>query len=176
MRRRRHARLVSVDSARSWVRPPDFPCAARVPHERGTLESVDRDAALDKIVTLLDAGGDTSVNTSMRLPSSLRDAASLAVEHLGLAASTTALTTAALRSAIETAVMAAALEAHYDLAPHARPTLAETALALAAQDSSPIAEHPELIEQAAAEVVAYRPNADADDVLLWATARRSAHA
>lgn len=147
-----------------------------VPRERGTLGSVNLDAVLDKIVTLLDAGDETSVNTSMRLPSSLRDAASLAVEHLGLATSTTALTAAALRSAIETAVMAAALEAHYDLVPHSRPTLAETALALAAQDSSPLADHPELIKQAAADVVAHRPNADADDILLWATARRSAHA
>jgi hypothetical protein len=128
---------------------------------------------LDKITALLDADDDSTVNTSMRIPSALRDAASLAVEHLGVASTTTALTSVALRSAIETAVMAAALEAHYRMAPDARPTLAEMALALAAQDGSPLAARQELLEQAAADVLARRPDADADDVLLWAEAQQA---
>lgn len=109
----------------------------------------------------------------MRLPSALRDAASLAVEHLGIAASTTTLTAAALRSALETAVMEAALESHYEQHPNARPSLAEVALALAAQDGSPLADRPDIIERAAADVTKGHPGADADDVLLWAEAQHA---
>ena len=122
---------------------------------------------------LLDATEDATVNTSMRLPSALRDAAALAVERLGVAGSTTTLTTAALRSALETAVMEAALQAHYREHTGARPTLAEVALALAAQDGSPLAARPEVIERAAAQVAARHPGADADDVLLWAEAQQA---
>lgn len=128
---------------------------------------------IDTITALLDAGDDTTVNTSMRIPSALRDAASLAVDHLGVASSTTALTSDVLRAAIETAVMAAALEAHYRRAPDTRPTLAEIALALAAQEGSPLAARRELVERAAADVLARRPDADADDVLLWAEAQQA---
>lgn len=129
---------------------------------------------LDQLNALLDAPEDATVNTSMRLPATLRDAAALAVEKLGVAASTTTLASAALRSALETAVMEAALEAHYTQHPATRPTLAEVALALAAQDGSTLADRPELLEQAAAEVLARHPGADADDVLLWAEAQQVA--
>ncbi len=70
--------------------------------------------------------------------------------------------------------MNAALEAHYSQYPSVRPSLAEVALALAAQDGSPLAHHPDLVEQAAAEVVTRHPDADADDVLLWAEAQQAA--
>lgn len=133
----------------------------------GTIE------VLDEINRLLDADGGVTVNTSMRLPSGLRDAASLAVRHLGVAESTTGLAAASLRRFLETVVMEAALEAHFDEHPHARPSLAEVALALAAQDGSPLADRPELVERAAVEVVEYRPDADADDVLLWALAQQA---
>lgn len=128
---------------------------------------------LDRINAYLDAEDDSTVNTSMRLPTALRDAAALAVAHLGVAPSTTALTATALRAALETAVMEAALEAHYEHHPSARPSLAEVALALAAQDGSPLADRPGLIEQAAIEVRRCRPDADADDVLLWAQAQQA---
>lgn len=132
---------------------------------------------LDQINALLDQDDDGStVNTSMRLPANLRDAAALAVERLGLAPSTTTLTATALRSVLETAVMGAALEAHYDQHPDARPSLAEVALAAAAQDGSPLAERPELIERAAEEIAARHPDADADDVLLWAEAQQAVRA
>ena len=131
---------------------------------------------LDEINRLLDADTDTTVNTSMRLPAALRDAAALAVEHLGVAASTTGLTAAALRRALQTAVTQAALEAHFEQHPHARPSLAEVALALAAQDGSPLAERPELLERAAVQVLARYPDADADDVLLLAEAQAAVHA
>ncbi|MGH3371520.1 MAG: hypothetical protein ACRDPR_16135 [Nocardioidaceae bacterium] len=129
---------------------------------------------LDRINELLGTEDSSTVNTSMRLPTALRDAAALAVEHLGVAPSTTTLTAAALRSALETAVMEAALQAHFRDHPDARPSLAEAALALAAQDGSPLAGRPEVIERAAADVVVRRPGADADDVLLWAEAQQAA--
>jgi hypothetical protein len=70
----------------------------------------------------------------------------------------------------ETEAMTAALEAHYAEYPHARPTLAEVALALAEQDRSSLADHPEVFEKAA-EVLLARPDADrfdAYDVLVLA--------
>lgn len=137
---------------------------------------MDELTVLDDINRLLDADDETTVNTSMRLPATLRDAAALAVDHLGVASSTTAMTAAALRAALETVVMTTALESHYQQHPEARPSLVEVALALAAQDGSPLAQRPDLIERAAAEVTAGHPNADADDVLLWAEAQRSATA
>ncbi len=129
--------------------------------------------ALDQIDKLLDADDGSTVNTSMRLPVTLRDAAALAVDHLGVAPSTTALTATALRAALETALMEASLEAHYEQHPHARPSIAEVALALAAQDGSPLASQPAAIERAAEELIALHPDADADDVLLWAEAQQA---
>lgn len=102
-----------------------------------------------------------------------RGGAALAVDELGVAPATTTLTATALRDAIETAVMDAALRDHYRAHPQARPELAEVARAPAAQDGSPLADRPDLLEQAAAEVTARHPDADADDVLLWAEAQQA---
>ena len=132
---------------------------------------MDASAALDELNRLLDVADDDTVNTSMRLPVALRDAAALAVDHLGAAPSTTAMTAAALRQTIETIVMETALRVHYEQHPGAKPTLAEVALALAEQDGSPLAERPDLVEAAAASVVLRHPDADGDDVLLWAEAQ-----
>lgn len=129
--------------------------------------------AIDRINSLLDAGDGATVNTSMRLPATLREAAALAVNHLGAAPSTTILTAQALRFALETAVMGAALEGHYRQHPSTRPTLVRLALAAAAQDGSPLAGRPELIERAAAQILTRHPDADADDVLLWAEAQQA---
>ncbi|MDZ7678219.1 MAG: hypothetical protein U5K29_06685 [Acidimicrobiales bacterium] len=126
---------------------------------------------LEQINQLLDAGDTATVNTSMRLPSNLRDAAALAVEQLGAAPSVTTMTATALRRALETLVMESALRLHYDENPDARPSLAEVAQALATQDGSPLADRPDLIASAAEAVLARRPGADADDVLLWAEAQ-----
>ena len=134
---------------------------------------MDRLVAIDEINRLLDEASAETVNTSMRLPLYLRDAAALAVAHLGVAASTTTLTATVLRQALETAVMDAALQAHYAQHPEVRPSLAEVALALAAQDGSPLAERPALIHAAAAAVIARHPDADADDVLLWVEAQQA---
>lgn len=127
--------------------------------------------ALDELHRLLDVTGDETVNTSMRLPAALRDAAALAVEQFDAAPSTTTMAANALRQALETLVMETALRLHYEQHPEAKPTLIEVALALAAQDGSPLAGRPEVIAAAADAVVSRRPGADADDVLLWAEAQ-----
>lgn len=154
---------------------PVAPCpnVCRAPRATEPLvhSSVARHDVLDRINDLLDAKDDSTINTPMRVPSALREAASLAVEHLGVASSTTTLTAAAVRSTVETAVMEAALESHYEQHPDSRPSLAEVALALGAQDGSPVADRLDRIERAAAEVTSHRPDADADDVLLWAEAQ-----
>jgi hypothetical protein len=141
---------------------------------RGTLLAMDVLQALDEMNRLLDSTDDETVNTSMRLPVALRDAAALAVTQFGAAPSTTALTAAALRHVVETLVMETALELHYLQHPAAQPSLAEVALALAAQDGSPLAERPDLIADAAHAVLQRRADADADDVLLWAEAQLAA--
>jgi len=125
---------------------------------------------LDRLNALLDADEDATSNTSMRLPTALRNAAALAV-GVGLATSTTALTAAALRAALETAVMRAALDEHYQQHPDARSSLAEVALALAEQTGSPIAQHPAALAFATEQLLARHPDADAHDVLLWAEAQ-----
>lgn len=64
-----------------------------------------------------------------------------------------------------TDAMDAALRAHRAAHPAASPTLAEVAQALAAQDGSPLAEHPDLLDRA---VGLTAPDADPDDVLACA--------
>lgn len=144
-----------------------------MPRGRGIFDDVVDLTVLDRIIEFLDAEEESTVNTSMRLPAALRDAAALAVGGLGVASSTTSLTAAALRSALETAVMEAALEAHYHQHPGARPSLGEVAIALAGQGGSPLADRPDLIEQAAIDVTARHPGADAADILLWAEAQQA---
>jgi hypothetical protein len=131
---------------------------------------VETNDAIDKLVLLLDAEDDETANTSMRIPTGLRDAAALAVNELGAAPSTTAMMTSALRRHLDAVVMRAALESHYEKNPHARPTLAELAIAAVELDGHPLAKRPALLRQAAAEVAKRRPNATADDVILWAEA------
>ena len=55
--------------------------------------------------------------------------------------------------------------------PEVRPSLAELAIAAAELDGNPLAATPDLIREAAAAIVDRRPDADADDVLIWAEAR-----
>lgn len=107
----------------------------------------------------------------MRIPESLRDAAALAVEHLDIAPSTTALTAEALRSRLEALVLQAALDEHYSDNPKARPSLGDLAVAAAELDGHLLASRPEVLRRAAKDVVKSHPQADADDVLLWAEAQ-----
>jgi hypothetical protein len=127
--------------------------------------------AIERISELLDGGGPETANTSMRIPTALRDAAALAVRELGAAPSATALTTAALRATLEAVVMQAVLDDHYEHHPQARPDLGDLAVAAAELDGHPLAAEPERLRQAAAEIAAKHPDASADDVLLWAEAR-----
>jgi len=131
---------------------------------------------IDRINELLDSTDDQTVNTSMRIPSALRDAAALAVNELDLAPSTTVLTANALRAGLEAAVMQAVLDRHFQEYPDARPTLADLAIAAAELDGHPLAGQPDVLRQSAAEVEQRHPAAGPEDVLLWAEARTSAAA
>jgi hypothetical protein len=130
-----------------------------------------RSAIIERISELLDSGEIETANTSMRIPTPLRDAAALAVSELGVAPSATALTTLALRATLESVVMQAALDDHYDQHPEAQPDLADLAVAAAELDGHPLAAEPERLRRAAAEIVAGHPDAGPDEVLLWAEAR-----
>lgn len=130
-----------------------------------------RSKVIERLTELLTASETASVNTSMRLPAALHEAAVLAVAELGAAPTTTQLTTAALRGALEGILMNAAIEEHYAAHPDARPVLGDLAVAAAELDGHPLAASPDLLRQAAEELAARRPGATPDDVLLWAEAR-----
>ncbi|MEX1217223.1 MAG: hypothetical protein WEA11_01730 [Acidimicrobiales bacterium] len=108
----------------------------------------------------------------MRLPATLREAANLATEHLGVGPSTTAYVAALLRTAIESALLTGVLETHYEHFPQDRPSLGEIALGVAEIDGNPLANFPALITKAAAEILITHPDASPDDVLLWAEAQQ----
>lgn len=133
--------------------------------------SMDVMQAVDRISELLESDMGQTSNTSMRIPTALRDAAAIAVRELGAAPSTTALTAAALRASLEAAVMQAVLDDHFRQYPEARPSLGDLAVAAAELDGHPLAGEPARIRQAALEVAARHPDAEPEDVLLWAEAR-----
>lgn len=70
--------------------------------------------------------------------------------------------------------MLAALEVHFEPYPAARPTLADLALVAAEWDGSPLAQQPDLLRRSAEEIVQRHPDAEPEDVLLWAEAREYA--
>jgi hypothetical protein len=137
---------------------------------------VTREEAIDRINELLSSTDPETINTSMRIPKALREAAALAVDELGMALSTTALTANALRMALEGGVVLEVLEAHFEQYPEARPTLAEMAVVTAEWDDNPLAKRPDLLRRYAEEIVQRHPNAEPEDVLLWAEAREYAAA
>ncbi len=69
--------------------------------------------------------------------------------------------------------MQAALDEHFTAHPDARPSLADLAVAAAQLDGHPLASQPDVLRRAAEAIVERHPNADADDVLLWAEALTS---
>jgi hypothetical protein len=125
------------------------------------------DRRLKRFLDLLDAPAGDTAGTSVRLPSSLRDAAVVATE-LGLAATTTEVTVRGLRDVLEAFAQRAVLEAHYREHPGARPSLAEVALATAELDGNPLAHDPALIRRAADAVTAIKDEPTPDDVLIYA--------
>lgn len=133
--------------------------------------AMDVTQAVDRIIELLESDMGQTSNTSMRIPTALRDAAAIAVRELGAAPSTTVLTTAALRERLEAVVMQAVLDRHFSQYPEARPSLGDLAVAAAELDGHPLAGEPARIRQAALEVKARHPDAAPEDVLLWAEAR-----
>lgn len=126
---------------------------------------------IDQIGALLDSDDSAGAVTSVRIPEPLRQALTLATDHLGFAATATSLTAAALRDALEACVLGAALEAHYAEFPAARPSIVDIAEALAAQDGSPLAERRDLLAVGAEALLARHPAADARDLLLWVEAQ-----
>lgn len=133
------------------------------------------DERLTRLLDLLDAEGDDTVGTSVRIPTALRDAAGMAIE-LGLAPSTTDLTVRGLRSVLEAFAQRAVLDAHYHAHPEARPDLVEVSLATAAIDGHPLADRPDLVRRAAEGVHSLTADPTPDDVLAYAAGLAAAAA
>ena len=133
-----------------------------------------REDAIDRINELLRSTNPETVDSPMRIPKALREAAALAVKELGVPPSATVTAANALRNVLEGAVALAALELHYEQYPEFRPSVADLALAAAELDGNPLAQQPELIRRSAAEVQQRHPDAEPEDVLLWAEARQCA--
>jgi hypothetical protein len=132
---------------------------------------VTTEEAIDRINELLDSTDPATTNTSMRIPTALRDAAALAVSELGVAPSATVMTANALRMFLEGTVVLAALDIHFEQHPEARPSLGDLAIGLADIEGSPLARQPDLLHRSAAEIQGPHPHAEPQDVLLWAEAR-----
>lgn len=130
--------------------------------------------AIDRINELLDSADPETVNTSMRIPKALREAAALAVTELGVAPSATVMAANALRSFLEDTVALAALELHFEQYPEARPSLADMAVVVAERDGNPLAQRPELLRRYADELQRRHRHAEPEDVVLWAEAREYA--
>lgn len=124
--------------------------------------------ALEDLLAALDEAPGETESTSVRQPVGLRRALRAAVD-LGFAGNANEAVNSATRAALEAFAQRIALDAHYAQHPGSRPSLADVAHGLAVLEHSPLADRRDLIDQAAAEVVAARPGADSDDVLLWAT-------
>jgi hypothetical protein len=135
---------------------------------------VTREEAIDRINELLRSTNPETVDSPMRIPKALREAAALAVKELGVAPSATVTAANALRTVLEGAVTLAALELHYEQYPEFRPSLADLAAVAAESDGNPLAQQPELIRRYADEVQLRHPDAEPEDVLLWAEARQYA--
>lgn len=127
--------------------------------------------AVEQISGLLDNPALAASNASMRIPAALKDAAGLAGSELGLELSATTLTSDALRATLEAVVMQAILDDHYVRYPDSRPDLGDLAIAAAEFDGHRLAEEPDRLLRAAAEIADVHPDASPEDVLLWAEAR-----
>lgn len=115
---------------------------------------------------------DATVVTSVRLSTSLREAVRAAVTA-GMDDTPNDAMLNAVHDRLAAFAQRLALDLHYERFPAARPPLTEIATAAAQLDDSPLAHEPDLLRRAAHEVVALKPDADADDVLVYAAALRS---
>lgn len=132
---------------------------------------VPRDEDLFALLDRLDSDGPTVVS-SVRQPAALKEALKVAV-GLGLDANANDATVQAMRDRLEAFAQRRALDAHYTAHPEARPSLAELAQAAAELDGDVLADEPVLIHRAAQEIIAFRPRATADEVLVYAAGLRS---
>jgi len=130
------------------------------------------DRLLDELSSAIDAIDDSpSSVTSIRQPEALRRAVQVAVE-LGWANNANEGTVEALREELVFFCRERALDAHIRKHPESAPTLEGVALALAELDHDPLADEPELIAQAAREILGFRPDAEPEEVLIWAASLR----
>lgn len=157
---------LEAGARRSPVGDP-APCRSSMNVYHSTWYGSAMDDRLTKLLDLLDQADDETVGTSVRLPANLRAAAALATQ-MGMVVSVTDLTVQGIRDTLEAFAQRAVLEAHYQEYPEARPTLAQVALAGAELDGNPLAEKPDLVHRAAAEIVEIKPAASPDDVLVYA--------
>jgi hypothetical protein len=128
---------------------------------------VDGDLAV--LLDLLDAADSgTTVGTSVRLPTALRDAAVVAV-RAGLLPSVTDVTVRGLRSELEAVANRAVLDQHYREHPDARPERWEIALATAEISGHPLAAQPQMIRRAADELARIVDDPTPDEVLAYAS-------
>jgi hypothetical protein len=116
--------------------------------------------------------GSASTVTSYRQPAALRDAVRIAVE-LGLADSPNEVVVDAVRSRVEAFAQSLALDEHVAVHPHARPTLGDLAIAAAELDGHPLADQQDFLRRCADEVADIRPDANGEDVLLYAAGRQA---
>lgn len=127
---------------------------------------------LDVLNSALDSSDAETLVTSLRQSRALAHAVKAAV-RLGWAVSANDGVNRAVREELEAFARRVALAEHLDAHPEARPELAEVAIALAEIRHDALADHPDLIRRAAAELVAVKADAGPDDVLIWALSRRS---
>lgn len=130
------------------------------------------DRLLDELAQALTEVDDSPATvTSIRQPEALRRAVRAAVA-LGWASNANEGAVEALREELLWFFRGRALDAHIRAHPESAPTLSGVATALAELRHDPLADEPELIEQAAREIVGFRPEAEPDDVLIWAASLR----
>jgi hypothetical protein len=140
-------------------------------HRRCSQRQVEVLEAIAQIGDFLDCPALAATGASTRIPAAVRHAAALAVSELGVEPSAVALSGTALRATLEGLVMQVILDDHYERYPDSRPDLGDLAIAAAEIDGHRLAGEPDLLRQAAAEIVGERPDAGPEEVLLWAEAR-----
>lgn len=118
--------------------------------------------ALDRLGQHDDGGPTAPLSLPVALVEALHAAA-----RLGLGATADTAATAILRDAVEAFAQRLALDEHFKTIGW-RPSLTDLAVAAASLDASPLAEDRELLARAAEAVVAFRPDAGAQDVLVYA--------
>ncbi|MCL2092049.1 MAG: hypothetical protein FWH11_12775 [Micrococcales bacterium] len=135
---------------------------------------MDIEQAIDRVIELLEEPTSDSSVTSVRIHSNIKQAQDLAREHLGLTEPMGDLVEQGIAEALRGLVFRSGLEAYLARHPQSRPTLADVAFALAEQDRDPLTELGRAVFQRAAEqIVADRPDASPDDVIIWVHAQEA---